>query len=110
MASDTLKKILKGVLIGGGTVLSLFAPAVGAPLIIAGTQVKTGTSTTSADTVSTYAANLNAALLSSSKVAKDVEKNILWQKMFLFLENNWLYIIAGIMALFFIPKLLRKRR
>ncbi len=50
------KKIAKGVLIGAGTILSAVNPAIGAPLVVAGTKINTGGSTS--DKVSEYSRNL----------------------------------------------------
>jgi len=54
------RKIAKGLLIGGGTVLSLFAPAIGAPLLVAGTNIQTDKDK-SLDKLSGYATNLESA-------------------------------------------------
>lgn len=61
MASEVLKKIGKGILIGAGTVLSMFAPAVGAPLVVAGTAIQTHGPGSSVDKISMATSNLMEA-------------------------------------------------
>ncbi len=62
MANGLFAKIAKGLLIGGGTVLSLFAPAIGAPLVVAGTAINPKGSNASNDLVSTYSQNLATSM------------------------------------------------
>ena len=65
MASGLFAKIAKGVLIAGGSVLSIIpaiGPAIGAPLIVAGSQINTKSKNNTQDQVSQAASTLNETL------------------------------------------------
>ena len=103
-----LKKIVKGLLIGGGSILSLFAPAIGAPLIVAGTAINTGTSGT-ADVVSTAAQNLQTAI--NTAAAQQTAGNIVTASPLMTkLITNWPVILLIVGALLFLPRLFKRRR
>jgi hypothetical protein len=104
------KKIAKTLLIGGGTVLSLFAPVIGAPLMVAGMAIQTDSDNKTIDKVSTYAANLEKAKSLANTMGTSGNANILWNNILSFLQKNFIYVIAGAGALFILPKLLRTRK
>jgi hypothetical protein len=104
------KKIAKTLLMGGGTILSLFAPAIGAPLIVAGMAIKTDSNNKTVDQVSTYAANLEQAKSLTNTMTAAGNANILWNNILNFLQKNFIYVIAGVGALFILPRLLRTRK
>ena len=62
MASGLFAKIGKALLIGGGTVLSLVNPAIGAPLITAGAAINVKKPGETSDLTSAYAQNAATSL------------------------------------------------
>jgi hypothetical protein len=108
------KKIIKGITIGAGTVLSLFNPAAGASVIAAGKKIKT-TVPTAVDKVSAAAKKAIENLSSASSAAKASDKAITaslsTSKLFLWLKENPLYAagiaLAGVALLLFGAKKLK---
>jgi hypothetical protein len=107
--AGVFKKIAKGILIGGGTILSLFNPAIGAPLIVAGTNINTGTSGTS-DMVSAYGTNLNSAINQAATMQGAQRASTTFDNFLLFLKNNLVLVLGVIAAGIFLPKLFKSRR
>jgi hypothetical protein len=93
------KKISKYVLIGGGTVLSLFAPAIGAPLVVAGTNIDTGKSV---DKLSGYAANLETAKTQAK--AMGAAQTVAGGGVVTSFRNNPLMWVAGAVGVFLLLK------
>ncbi len=107
--ATTAAGIFKWLLIGGGTVLSLFCPAVGAPLIVAGVGMP-GTNQTSADPLSTYASNLNNGLNMAGNMAAAGNVTSTVNNLLNKIMQNLPVILICIAALLFLPKLLKRRR
>lgn len=109
------KSIAKWALIGAGSVLSLIpgvGAAIGAPLIVAGANIKTATAGTS-DVVSAYGGQIQATLATvgamqqagaAPKASYTINSIIAWVKANLFL------VVGLVAAIIFIPTLLKKRR
>lgn len=114
MAKGVFKKIIKGVLIGAGTVLSLFNPVVGAPLIVAGSAIKTSKTaedgTASNDLLSNYATNLVTGLQAAENMSTAGNITFNSKNIMAWIQKNMLYIILGLAGLILIPKLLRTKR
>lgn len=101
-----LKKLVKGVLIGGGTVLSLINPAIGAPLIVAGSAIKTTAENNTMDTLSLYAGNLQQGLstAASMSTAGNISMNVQqWYKKYPLL------VVAGVVGLLLVVVRLFKK-
>ena len=108
-----LKKIIKGVLIGGGTALSLVVPPAGAGMVLAGAAVQVGSmvKTKKPFTVDTMVNSVNQGLTNAglmepaarippiSNVGKQGVQTSIWPL---------LLIVAGL--LFVGSKLFKKRR
>lgn len=90
-------KIAKGLLIGGGTVLSLINPAIGAPLIVAGGNINTGGSV---DKLGAYAGNLETARTQVLGMQTGAAVVTTWDKI----RANPLPYIAGGIGLLFLLK------
>jgi len=103
------KKLSKWGLIGLGTVLSLINPAIGAPLIVAGSAIKID-SNSSQDLVSVYGANLYSALDTANAMQSGANVNTLINKILVFLQKNFVIIAISVLALFLLPKFLKRRR
>jgi hypothetical protein len=104
------KSIAKGLLILGGTVLSIINPAIGAPLIVAGTAIKTDNTV---DPVIAYGSNLEDALKRAAAMqgaGNSITLSLMFQKIVDFIKQNGIIIIIGIAGLIFIPKLLKHKR
>jgi hypothetical protein len=113
MAKGLFKKIVKGALIGGGTLLSLFCPAIGAPLIVAGSAIKTGTPTSSADIVSTYASNLKTALVQSKAMETGSNVSNMFTNLWAWIQANLItviLIVGGLIFLIFTMKKHKRRK
>jgi hypothetical protein len=110
MAKAFWQKIAKGILIGGGTILSLFNPAVGAPLIVAGVGIKIAGADASTDMVSTYAANFEQAQNTAAAMAGAGNVSVLTNNIMVFIQKYFIYIIGAIAALVILPRLLPKRK
>jgi hypothetical protein len=96
-------KLGKGLLIGGGTILSLFAPAIGAPLVVAGTQINTGSAGTTNDKLSQYGTNL--AVANNIATAMAGAGNVAGSDIVTRITRNPLPWIAGaLVALFALKK------
>lgn len=110
------KKIAKWALIGGGSVLSLIpgiGAAIGAPLIVAGSAINTGSNAGSADVVAAYAGQLQTTLQTAGAMqaaGTAPNLNIAFNSVVAFLQKNIVLIIAGIGALIILPKLIGRRR
>lgn len=107
--ADLFKKILKGVLIGGGTILSLLCPPAGGAVITAGMAIgtgavalgsiiKTGTVDKVTDTVSNALAN--AGLLNPATV---ITGSATSGKAFVLSPIAWIAIIGAAILLIFKP-------
>ena len=92
------KKILKGVLIGGGTVLSAFVPSLGGAVVTAGMAMNTSGNTsaekkTVIETLDTVGQsvidNTNKGILQPAMV---VTPEGIQQRM---VPKNWIYIAAA---------------
>ena len=105
----SFKGILKWIMIGGGSILSLINPAIGAPLILAGSAIKTG-SETSQDLVSVYGSNLVQTLDTVNAMQAGANVNTALNNILVFIQKYFVYIIAGFAMFFFLPKLLKRRR
>jgi len=110
MAAEWIKNLGKKLLIGAGTILSFINPAIGAPLIVAGTAIQTDKTTSSTDTVSLYAANLNSAMTSASAMQQAGSASTAISNLTNKLISNLPLIIAGILGLLLLPKLLNSKR
>jgi hypothetical protein len=95
-------KLGKGLLIGGGTILSLFAPAIGAPLIVAGTNIQTNKAGTTNDKLSQYGTNLQQA--NNIATAMAGAGNVAASDIVTRISKNPLPWIAGGLGLLFILK------
>lgn len=104
------KKIIKGVLIGAGTVVGLFAPKVGANIIVAGKNIETGTPTSSADVVSVASANLKDTLTQAKVQSAVSATTTTFSSVMEWLKQYWYFLAGGIALLFLWPKLFKKRR
>lgn len=110
--ADLFKKIAKVVLIGGGSVLSLFAPAIGAPLIVAGTAINTSLGKTP-DKVSAYGTNINTAIKTAGAMQSSTAQPGLtmgFNSIVAFIQQNLMVILLSIAGIFILPKLLKNRR
>jgi len=105
----SFRKLIKGILLGGGSILSLINPAIGAPLIMAGAAIKTD-SGTSADIVSVYGSNLYTAIDQVEAMQSGINVNTAINKAILFIQKYFVYIIMAVAAFFILPKLLKNRR
>jgi len=110
MASGLFKKIAKAVLTVGGTILGMVVPKIGGALVVAGQNIEIDTPTSSTDPVSVASANLkdtiqqSQAMGAASKMVGTTDVVMLWIKQY------WIYIVAGLAALFLLPKLLKRGR
>jgi hypothetical protein len=104
------KKLLKGVLIGGGSILSFFAPAIGAPLIVAGAAINTKEAgNNGVDVLQTYANNFQAALSTAGSMQTAGNLSMSGNKFMAWISQNLLLVLgAGAVLLIFLFK--RKRR
>ena len=104
------KKLLKGVLIGGGTILSALCPAaggavvtagmkIGAGAVAAGELIKTDTPMVSLDNLT----NSVTGWLASMGLTKPVTSNSITGG-FALTTNAWLLILAVVAAIFLIFK------
>lgn len=112
MASGWFGKLIKGLLIGGGTVLSLIpaiGPIVGGGLIVAGTAIKTGDGTSS-DMVSTYAAGLQNTLSTVGAMQSGANVQGFLNNIMVFIQKYFIWILFGIGAIILLPKLFKGRR
>jgi len=114
MANEVFKKIAKGLLLGAGTVLSILPGlgAVGAPLLVAGSAIQTG-SQTSQDIVSVYGTNLNNSLATAAAMqgaGATMPISLYFQRVLLFIKSNIVIIVIGVGAIFFLPKLLKSTK
>lgn len=100
MAKGLLAKIVKGILIGGGSVLSLFAPAIGAPLIVAGTAINTGSgSGKGQDVVSVAASNLALSLGTASNMQQAGNKTFSMSNAVAYFKVAWSKPITKIIVI-----------
>ena len=102
-------KLLKGVLIGGATILSIINPALGAPLFVLGAAIKTkGKDVNTVDAVSIAAQNLNAALVTAQNMGAAGNVTLTVKKWY---EKSPLLVIGGGAALLLlIFKIFKGRR
>jgi len=105
---DVLKKIAKAALIGGGTVLSLVNPALGAPLVVAGTAIKTEKSTASTDVVATSAANLNSGIQAAAAMQQTGSAALATSSITNWITANLPIIGLALIGLLLLPKLFKK--
>jgi hypothetical protein len=111
MAKGLLKKILKGIMIGGGTVLSFIpaiGPIVGGTMMAAGIAIKTSNGNSGIDQVSNAAGTLNAALGIASGASQGASAAISTNNIMAWISRNMLIVIAFIVGLFLIFR--RKKR
>jgi len=86
-------KLTKVLLIGGGTILSFFNPALGAPLIVAGVAIKTkGEAVNTVDLVSVAAQNLNASLAAAQNMVTAGNMTLTVKKWY---EKSPLLVLGG---------------
>lgn len=106
MAKGLLKKILKGIMIGGGTVLSFIpgvGPIVGGTLMAAGLAINTPGQSSGIDTVSNAAGILNTALGVSQGASYGAATATNTQGLTAWISRNMLIVgavIFGIILLF----------
>jgi len=108
MAKGLFKKIAKAGLIGAGTVLSFLNPALGAPLIVAGTAINTQSGTDSTDQVAMYSANLNAGMTAASAMQQAGGASLATSNFMNTITANLPIIGLGLLAIILLPKLLKK--
>lgn len=101
------KKIGKSALIGAGTILSFINPALGAPLIVAGTAIQTDGTKNSTDTVSLYAANLNASMNTAAAMQQAGSASMATSNLMNKIVANLPLIIAGLLGIVLLPKLIK---
>ena len=90
-----LGKLTKVLLIGGGTILSFFNPALGAPLIVAGVAIKTkgaNADVNTVDLVSVAAQNLNASLAAAQNMVTAGNMTLTVKKWY---EKSPLLVLGG---------------
>jgi hypothetical protein len=112
MAKGWFGKVIKGLLIGAGTVLSLIpgvGPVVGGGLIVAGTAIKTNT-TGSSDIVSEYGAQIQNAFSTAGAMQSGANVQGFLNNVMVFVQKYAIWIIAGVGLIFFLPKLFKGRR
>jgi hypothetical protein len=103
---SVFSKIARGVLIGGGTILSLFAPAIGAPLMVAGANINVDKNGTT-DKLGIYANNLTTAQNMAQGMA--IGGQITSMPLLERIKQNPLPWLAGLLVgLLVLPKLLKK--
>jgi hypothetical protein len=110
MAKGLLKKILKGIMIGGGTVLSFIpavGPIVGGTLMAAGIALKTNKNS-GIDEISNAAGTLNAALGIAQGASVGASGAITGNNIRVWISRYWLILIAAVVGLFLIFR--RKKR
>jgi len=104
------KKIAKWSLIGAGSVLSLFAPMIGAPLIVAGSGIATGKMATN-DKVSGYANNLQTSINTAAAMqsaSTNVQAVVFFDRVKIWFLNNWKLILIVVGAIVILPRLIPK--
>jgi len=104
------KKIAKWSLIGVGSVLSLFAPGIGAPLIVAGSAIDTGTMQTN-DKVSGYANNLQTSINTAAAMqsaSTNVQAVVFFDRVKIWFMNNWKLVLLIVGVIFILPRLIPK--
>lgn len=84
-------KLLKGVLIGGGTILSFINPALGAPLFVLGAAIKTKGADT-IDAVSIASQNLNTAIVAAQNMGAAGNVTMTVKKWY---EKSPLLVLGG---------------
>jgi hypothetical protein len=112
MAKGWFGKVIKGLLIGGGTVLSLIpgiGPVVGGGLIVAGTAIKTGTDS-SADIISTYANQIGNTLSTAGAMQSGANVQGFLNNIMIFIQKYLIFIILGLAAIFVLPKFFKGRK
>lgn len=109
---DTLKKILKGALIGGGTILSLLCPPVGGAVITAGAAIGTGAiaagelikTNQEKNTVDSITGAINNFLINTGLMNPAGTVTPTGGKSYMILLKPVLIIAAGLVALYLIFK------
>jgi len=114
--AQLFRKILKGVLIGGGTILSLLCPPVGGAIITAGMQIGAGAAaagsliqTDSPATIDTTTSQITKTLtqLGLMQPAGYVTKTGVAGA---FIIQPWMWMVAGFAAVALIFKSFKRRR
>jgi len=109
--ANVFKKIAKWGLIGVGSVLSLINPAIGAPLIVAGSAINLPSAGTDS-VISAYGSNFATSMNTVGAMqAAGQQPGITLGATNVtdFIKNNLLLIIAVLFAIFYLPRLLRRR-
>lgn len=103
------RKIIKGVMIGGGTILSLLpgGAAIGVPLITAGVAMKTDTPIISQGTADVIGQSVNTLndVFNASKAQTTAGNVSLWIS-----ANKWVYFVGGGLILLITIMLMGRRR
>jgi len=115
---DTLKKILKAALIGGGTILSLLCPPAGGAVITAGAAIGTGAiaagelikTNQPKNTVDNITGAINNFLINAGLMNPAGTVTPTGGKSYMILLKPVLIIAAGLVALYLIFKPRRRRR
>lgn len=114
MADGLFSKIAKAILIGGGTVLSLINPAIGAPLVLAGTAIHPSATNESSDLTSVYGQNLATSLnlvgAYQQTTSQALKLSWLDQLKVWILANPLLGIILGIIGVLGLKYIFGKKR
>jgi len=106
-------KIAKGLLYAGGSIISILGlPMVGAPLLVAGTQIDTSTSGT-VDNVAAYGNNFATALNAASAMQAGMKQPSLTMGLdtvIQFIKANLGIILLLIAGIFVLPRIFSGRR
>lgn len=111
MASGLFGKIIKGLMIGAGTILSLIPHtiAIGAPLLVAGAAINTQSSGTQ-DLLSAYASSMVSQIPALQAGQETARRNYMINNILEWLQNNLILIVVGAAAFFLIFRRKRTRR
>lgn len=102
-------KLIKGLLLGAGTVLSVIpgGVAIGAPLIVAGAAINTKTAG-SQDVLSVYAGGLINQVSGAASMQSAANRAAFWDNAMDWISKNMMIVLIAAGALLFM--LFRKKR